>query len=50
MFFIALATEPIFSWNLGLTKMIEMESGLIFPFIDLIIAMKNYLDYQFFLS
>jgi len=40
----------MFSWNLGLTKMTEIEPRFIFPFMDLIIAMKNYLDYQFFLS
>jgi hypothetical protein len=69
IFFIALAAEPMFSGNLGLTKMIEMESkftsrfvtpifspaslreaGSLFPFMKLIIAMKNYLDYHFFLS
>ena len=50
IFFMALATEPMFSWNLGFTKMIEIELRFIFFFIDLIIAMKNYLDYQFFLS
>jgi len=50
MFFIALATEPMFSGNLGLTNMIEMELSWIFFLMGFIIAMKNYLDYQFFLS